>query len=129
MLSIDHVQLAAPPQCEGRAREYFGDLLGLVEKPKQGATASSGGVWFRTGNLELHIGVQAEFNPAKKAHVGFSVLTVADLNALSDRLRAHNHAVRWDTRLPGVARFFTEDPWGNRLEFCTPLPAETLSEG
>ena len=116
MLAIDHVQIAAPPDCEAAARGFFVDILGLEERPKQGETRGSGGAWFLTGSIELHVGVQAEFAPAKKAHVALRAVDVASLERLSQRLEAADYPVRWDTRLPGIRRFFTADPWGNRME-------------
>jgi catechol 2,3-dioxygenase-like lactoylglutathione lyase family enzyme len=116
MLCIDHVQLAAPPDCESAARAFFGGLLGLTEREKQGETATSGGVWFSAGAVELHIGVTDAFIPARKAHVALRAETQEALSALAGALSAAGHPVDWDTRLPGVRRFFTADPWGNRLE-------------
>ena len=116
MLAIDHVQIAAPAGCEASARAFFVDLLDLTEIPKQGATAASGGAWFSTGSVQLHVGVMPNFTPATKAHVALRCDSEAALRSLAEALTAAGHAVRWDTRLPGVQRFFTADPWGNRLE-------------
>ena len=116
MLSIDHVQLAAPPGCEAAARGFFVGLLGLTEIPKAGQTASSGGIWLRTGSVQLHVGVSSTFSPAKKAHVALRTTSAEQLHALARSLEDSGHHVKWDTRLPGVDRFFTTDPWGNRVE-------------
>jgi catechol 2,3-dioxygenase-like lactoylglutathione lyase family enzyme len=115
ILGLDHVQLAGPPGCEAAAREFYGRLLGLEEIPKPESLEARGGVWFRLGEQALHIGVDAAFVPARKAH---PALRVADdeLAMLADRLRAAGAAVTWDGELPGVRRFYTADPWGNRLE-------------
>ena len=113
---LDHVQIAAPPCCEAAARRFFGDLLGLPELPKADAGASLGGCWFGTGSLAVHVGVDPDFRPAKKAHIALRVHDTGALQALAGRLEAAGHPVRWDARLPGVRRFFTEDPWGNRTE-------------
>ncbi len=112
--AIDHVQLAAPPGCEGAARAFYGELLGLVELPKPEALASRGGCWFRAGGQELHVGVEQAFVPARKAHPG---LVVDDLDALRARLEGEGIAVREDDAIPGARRFHTADPFGNRLEF------------
>jgi catechol 2,3-dioxygenase-like lactoylglutathione lyase family enzyme len=119
---LDHVQLAAPPGCEPAARKFFGQLLGLPELAKPEALAARGGVWFAIGDhrQQLHIGVSADHAPARKAHPAFAT---SDLDALAERLAAAGHEVRWDTELPGVRRFYVDDPWGNRLE----LLAEPLS--
>lgn len=111
---IDHVQIAAPPGCEPAARAFYGDLLGLEELPKPEPLASRGGCWFRAGSAELHIGVEDPFAPARKAHPGF---VVDDLAALRAAFAEQGVDVRDDRDLPGVERFYAEDPFGNRLEF------------
>ena len=113
---IDHVQLAAPPGCEEAARGFFGSLLGLPEIEKPEPLARRGGVWFRVGEQQLHVGVEPEFAPASKAHPALRVTSLAALHALADRLAAAGAKVEWDAALPGVGRFYTADPWGNRLE-------------
>jgi catechol 2,3-dioxygenase-like lactoylglutathione lyase family enzyme len=112
---LDHVQLAAPPGCETEARRFFGELLGLPELAKPEALREQGGVWFDLRGGQLHIGVEAGFRPARKAHPALRVAT-GRLTALAARLEQAGVAVKWDEALPGVARFFTEDPWGNRIE-------------
>lgn len=77
---------------------------------------ASGGVWFALGRGELHIGIERQFTPARKAHPGLALADVAALEALAERLEAAGAPVRWDERYPGVRRLFTDDPWGNRLE-------------
>ena len=111
---IDHVQVAAPPGCEGDARAFYGDLLGLDEVVKPAGLAGRGGCWFRVGGQELHVGVEESFAPARKAHPGF---VVDDLDALRERLAGAGIEVRGDTSLPDARRFFVADPFGNRLEF------------
>jgi len=111
---LDHVQIAAPPGCEEDARRFFGGLLELPELPKPEPLASRGGTWFQVGAQQLHVGVEADLAPARKAHPAFAV---DDVEALAARLEAAGVEVRWDNELPGVRRFYAEDPWGNRLEF------------
>ena len=115
IVGLDHVQLAAPPGCEARARWFFGELLGLVEVEKPAPLRARGGVWFALGAQQLHVGVADPFAPARKAH---PALRVADgaLDALARRIAAAGVAVQWDDALPGERRFYTEDPWGNRIE-------------
>jgi len=112
---LDHVQLAAPPGCEDAARRFYGELLGLAELEKPEPLRARGGVWFRCGSAQLHIGVSADFRPARKAHPALAVAPTG-LEALGDRLRDAGHEVTWDEAIPGVRRFYTADPWGNRLE-------------
>lgn len=106
---LDHVQVAAPPGCEDAARAFYGGLLGLVEVDKPEPLRGRGGVWFE----QLHVGVEQDFAPARKAH---PALRVEDLDGVAERLRAAGARVQWDDALPGVRRFYTADPWGNRIE-------------
>jgi catechol 2,3-dioxygenase-like lactoylglutathione lyase family enzyme len=115
VLGLDHVQLAAPVGCEEDARRFFGGLLGLAEVEKPEALRARGGVWFGLGSEQLHIGVQEGFVPARKAHPAILVEARA-LDEIAGRLDAAGAAVRWDEELDGARRFFTEDPWGNRIE-------------
>ena len=113
--ALDHVQLAAPPGCEADARRFFGDLLGLAEIEKPQALRARGGVWFQVGAQQLHIGVEERFAPARKAHPAFQVRPEA-LDELAARLDNAGAKVQWDDALDGVRRFYSEDPWGNRIE-------------
>jgi len=115
VVGVDHVQVAAPPGCEEAARRFYGDLLGLPELPKPERLRSRGGVWFAAGTQQLHVGVDDAFSPARKAHPALRVDT-GDLEELAARLEASGATVTWDTELTRVRRFYTEDPWGNRLE-------------
>ena len=112
---LDHVQVACPPGGEDRARTFYGDLLGLTEVPKPPALSGRGGVWFALDAGQLHIGVQDDFCPATKAHAALAV-DGPQLDALAACLHAANAPVRWDEALDGVRRFYTSDPFGNRLE-------------
>jgi catechol 2,3-dioxygenase-like lactoylglutathione lyase family enzyme len=114
--TLDHVQIAAPPGCEPAARHFFGDLLGLEELPKPAPLSTRGGCWFAIGNRQLHIGVDPDFAPARKAHVALRV-DPAKLDDLAARLSASDFPVTWDTALPTEPRFYSADPWGNRIEF------------
>lgn len=114
ILGIEHIQLAAPKGCETDARKFFGDILGMEEIPKPESLQGRGGVWFRVGNQELHIGVEQDFIPAKKAHPAF---TITELGQLHTRLVEHGVAIKEDTPIDGRTRFFVSDPFGNRIEF------------
>ncbi|WP_308286898.1 VOC family protein [Actinomadura parmotrematis] len=120
MLSaLHHVQLAAPPGSEPELRAFYGGLLGLTEVEKPAELAKRGGAWFRGPNgLELHLGIEQDFRPARKAHPG---LLTADLDGLAARLQAAGHTVTPDDLFPGHRRFYADDPVGNRLEFLQPL--------
>jgi len=111
---IDHVQVAAPPGCEDAARAFYGSLLGLEELAKPEALRARGGCWFRAGAQQVHVGVEAAFAPALKAHPGF---VTDDLAGLRAALQEAGVETRDDDSIPGSRRFFTADPFGNRLEF------------
>lgn len=111
---IDHIQLAAPRDCETAARKFFGEVLGLEEIPKPDNLKGRGGCWFQFGHQEIHIGVQNDFLPAKKAHPG---LLVTNLEALRTRLVDNEIDVKEDSPINGRNRFFVSDPFGNRIEF------------
>jgi catechol 2,3-dioxygenase-like lactoylglutathione lyase family enzyme len=116
-LGLDHVQVAAPPDCETAARAFYGVLLGLPEVEKPAGVRDSGGVWFAlAGDRQLHIGVAADFAPARKAHPALRVDPPSALEDLAGRLLDAGAPLEWDRRIAGVRRFFTADPWGNRLE-------------
>ena len=116
MLALDHVQIAAPPGCEEAARRFYGELLGLTEIDKPEPLRARGGAWFAlAGGCQLHVGVEELFVPARKAHPAFSVAREEALDALAERLAAAGAPAAWDEAL-AVRRFYTEDPWGNRLE-------------
>jgi catechol 2,3-dioxygenase-like lactoylglutathione lyase family enzyme len=117
--NIHHIQIAAPVGCEPAARDFYGALLGMKEIEKHPILRARGGCWFECGSQQLHVGVERDFLPAKKAHPAFAVL---DLAALREALMAKNVPVVEDDNLPGVRRFYAEDPWGNRLEFIE-IPA------
>ncbi len=72
-----------------------------------------GGCWFRCGTQQLHIGVEQDFRPAKKAH---PALRVKSMIVLKTTLNSYKIAFREDTANPAVKRIFVDDPWGNRLE-------------
>ncbi|GAA2498259.1 VOC family protein [Streptomyces longisporus] len=118
--AVDHVQLAAPPGSEDRLRAYYAGVLGMVEIPKPPVLAARGGCWFQAGAVQLHLGVERDFRPAKKAHPG---LRVTGIERYAARLQAHGAQVEWDENLPGHRRFYSEDPVGNRLEFLEPVTA------
>jgi catechol 2,3-dioxygenase-like lactoylglutathione lyase family enzyme len=118
IVGIDHVQVAAPAGCEDTARDFYGRLLGLEELAKPPLLAARGGAWFRVGGQELHVGVADEFVPARQAHLAFRVGSAEELERLAARLTEKGVEVRWPdpAEIPGSARCFVDDPWGNRVE-------------
>ena len=113
ILGIDHVQLAMPVGGEAAARVFYMGLIGMTEVAKPMPLAARGGCWFEAGAVRLHLGVEADFRPARKAH---PALLVDDLAALAAALEQAGLAVRWDDELPGVVRCHIDDPFGNRIE-------------
>jgi catechol 2,3-dioxygenase-like lactoylglutathione lyase family enzyme len=113
ILGIDHVQLAMPAGEEDKARAFYVGVLGIPEVQKPAALAERGGAWFQQGQVKIHLGVEGDFRPARKAH---PALLVQDLGALVRRLGEAGVQVVDDELLPGYARVYVSDPFGNRLE-------------
>ena len=113
--AIDHVQLAMPKNGEAVGRQFYSGLLGLEELAKPANLAARGGLWFSCGALQLHLGVDTDFRAAKKAHPALRVRNLPELRAA---LEGAGYAIKLDPEpIAGVDRFFTEDPFGNRIEF------------
>jgi len=112
-ISIEHVQLAMPAGEEEPARRFYCGLLGMTEIAKPAGLARRAGCWFESGSVQLHLGVEADFHPAKKAH---PALRCRDYDALIIRLRAAGVDVREDYAIPTVRRCHVSDPFGNRIE-------------
>ena len=110
---LDHIQLAMPKGEEDRARAFYCGVLEMAEQPKPEHLAVNGGCWFEAGGAHVHLGVENEFSPAKKAH---PALLVDDLATLAARLEAHGHAFIPGKPLAGFVRGDTHDPFGNRIE-------------
>jgi catechol 2,3-dioxygenase-like lactoylglutathione lyase family enzyme len=117
VLSLDHVQLAMPPEKEDEARAFYAGLLGIAEQPKPPHLAARGGCWFQNGPLKVHLGVDPAFVPARKAHPAF---IVDDLGALAARLEQAGFRVTEDAPLEGYVRRYVDDPFGNRIELMEP---------
>jgi len=119
--ALDHVQLAMPVGGEAQARAFFSGVLEMTEIPKPAVLAARGGVWFAAGVVALHLGVEAEFRPAHKAH---PALLVDDLDAMLVRLRAADVAISDnEPPLEGYRRVHISDPFGNRIELMERLTA------
>jgi catechol 2,3-dioxygenase-like lactoylglutathione lyase family enzyme len=121
IVGLDHVQLAMPPGGEAAARLFYRDLLGIPEQPKPAHLAARGGCWFEDGEVRVHLGVESEFAPARKAHPG---LLVADLAQLAARLEAAGYAVTIDPE-SDQPKGYVADPFGNRIELIEVRPCLT----
>jgi catechol 2,3-dioxygenase-like lactoylglutathione lyase family enzyme len=120
LVGLHHVQIAAPRGSERALRSFYVDALGMTEVAKPAVLAARGGAWFRSGTLELHLGIEDDFRPARKAHPG---ILVDDIEAVARRLREHGVEVEWDEDLPGFRRCYVADPHGNRLELLAATPS------
>lgn len=127
-MRLHHVQLAIPRAGEAVARRFYGDGLGMTEVAKPADLQGRGGVWFRTSSAdgvvtaELHLGVEDPFRPARKAHPGLVLDSVADLEMTAERLVSLGFAVSWSDRytFPAHERFHANDGHGNRVEVLAP---------
>ena len=110
---LDHVQLAMPAGQEDVADAFYRDLLGFDVLPKPPLLAARGGRWYAAGNVQVHLGVDADFRPAKKAH---PALVVDAIDELATRLEHAGVAPRWEDDQPGMRHCYVDDPFGNRIE-------------
>jgi len=115
-IAIDHVQLAMPTGGEERARSFYVDLLGMKEIPKPAELAQRGGCWFESRLVQVHLGVEEDFRPAKKAHPAFRC---TDYDGLVAKLRAVGVDAIEPDDIPGVRRCHIHDPFGNRIELIS----------
>lgn len=115
---VHHVQVSCPAGSEDALRRFYAGVLGMTELSKPPVLAGRGGVWFRRGAVEIHCGVEEDFQPARKAHPG---LVCSDLDAVVVACEAAGHEVRWDENFPGFRRCYVRDPVGNRLELMQPI--------
>jgi catechol 2,3-dioxygenase-like lactoylglutathione lyase family enzyme len=118
LVAIDHIQLAMPQGGEEEARRFYRDLLGLAEVEKPDNLKKRGGCWFEKDAIKVHLGVEADFCPARKAHPAF---LVRDLATLVEKLAAAGVAVKRDEPLEDYDRVYVDDPFGNRIELMEPL--------
>src|SRR5215468_7373085 len=112
-VAIDHVQLAMPPGAEDIARAFYSGLLGMDEIPKPAELAKRGGCWFSSGTAQIHLGVEEDFRPAKKAH---PALVVEGMNEILARCEKAGLAAKPDAEIDERRRVHVFDPFGNRLE-------------
>lgn len=111
--AIDHIQLAAPKGSENVSRQFFSGILGFEEIEKTDTLKKNGGVWFASGNIQIHIGIEEPFSPAKKAHPAFEI---NNLEQLKKHLSNNKIDFLEDDKLPNANRIYIFDPFGNRIE-------------
>ena len=117
LVGLHHVQLAMPPDEEEAAVKFYGAILGLEQVPKPPDLSPRGGVWFRTGDLEVHLGMEESFSPAVKAHPAF---LVDGLETMKARIEAAGYRVTDTVQIEGFHRVYVRDPFGNRVELIEP---------
>lgn len=113
IIRVDHVQLAMPADGGKAARTFYESLLGIPQVPKPPQLVARGGCWFEDGVVKIHLGVEADFAPARKAHPAF---VVDDLLTLVRTLEYAGYLVTEDQPLDGFERRYVHDPFGNRIE-------------
>ena len=118
LIGIHHVQLAMPEGDEEDAVRFYADALGLEQVPKPDALSPRGGVWFKSGALEVHLGVEDQFRPAVKAH---PAILVYGLEKLRARIEEAGYKISDTVQLEGYDRVYVRDPFGNRLELIEAL--------
>ena len=128
MVSLDHVQICVPEAGLAEARAFYGGVLGLAEIPKPQILRERGGAWYRCGDRQIHLGALPDspttYRAPEKAHVA---VQVTDLDAIRQRLAAAGAPIDVDAQIPGFQRFYTRDPFGNRLEFLQRLDAGAVA--
>jgi catechol 2,3-dioxygenase-like lactoylglutathione lyase family enzyme len=122
IVRLDHVQLAMPPGREEEAEAFYSGVLGFERLDKPPVLAARGGCWFARGPVALHLGVEEDFRPARKAH---PALVVNDLAALETALRTAGVEVRPNAERPPGTGSYADDPFGNRLEFMAAGPGDS----
>ena len=118
LLGLHHIQLAMPEGEEEAALKFYGAILGLTQVAKPPELGPRGGLWFRDGALEVHLGIEEPFTPARKAHPAFLVRNLATLR---ERIETAGYRVTDDVALEGFHRCHVRDPFGNRLELVEPV--------
>ncbi len=112
-ISLHHVQIAMPMGGEDRARAFYGAMIGLTETPKPEDMRKRGGCWFEGGTARIHLGIEEDFRPARKAH---PALQISDFIALKQKLLDAGYEISPDNPIDGLSRFFVDDPFGNKVE-------------
>jgi catechol 2,3-dioxygenase-like lactoylglutathione lyase family enzyme len=121
VVDLDHAFLTMPEGGEPDARRFYGDVLGLEELERPEGLRGGGGVWFRVGDRELHLGTDEAHLAPKRPHPGFRVGSAEELDQLAALLATKGYDVAWDERIEGRKRFYTRDPFGNRVELLADL--------
>ncbi len=114
---IDHILIAMPAGREDEARAFYVGVLGMSERIKPPVLAARGGCWFEIGALQVHLGVDRNFIPARKAHPAF---IVDNLAGMIEKAVQGGYTITADEPLEGCDRRHVDDPFGNRIELIEP---------
>lgn len=118
-VSLHHVQVAMPVGGEDRARAFYSAMIGLTETPKPEDMRKRSGCWFEGGTARIHLGVEEDFRPARKAH---PALQISDFSALKQKLFDAGYKISPSNPIDGLSRFFVDDPFGNKVEIIASEP-------
>jgi catechol 2,3-dioxygenase-like lactoylglutathione lyase family enzyme len=121
IVGLDHSFLTIQGGGEDAARRFYGEVLGFEEIQRPEGLQRSGGVWFQAGGQELHHGTDDAHLPPNRPHPGFRVGSSVELDEVAERLTSNRYDVEWDERIEGRRRFYTRDPFGNRIELLADL--------
>jgi len=113
---IDHVQICIPIGAEDEARKFYTDILGFTEIEKPDSLKSNGGLWYRIGDIELHIGVENREGYNSKSHPAFEVENIGEVRKLLEEKGIKTYD---EKPIPNVTRFSFYDPFRNRIEFLS----------
>ena len=113
---LDHVHICIPFGAEKESRAFYTDLLGFTEIEKPEALKANGGLWYRVGDIELHIGVENRDGYNSKSHPAFEVENIDEVRRY---LEENGVPTKDEKPIPGVKRFSFRDPFHNRIEFLS----------
>lgn len=114
IIGLHHAQITVAPGQEQAAREFYCDVLNLLEVPKPAPLRSRGGFWLQVGDRTVHIGLEDGIDRTRtKAHIAYEV---TDLSDWRQTIEQQGLEVRDGIPIPGYERFEFRDPFGNRVE-------------
>ncbi|HZR43153.1 MAG TPA: VOC family protein [Ktedonobacteraceae bacterium] len=116
---LHHVAVAIPAGAQDKVRAFYGGVLGLQEKTIPESLIPNGVVWFVAGDgeMELHFTPDPYLpNPKEGRHF---CLEVDDLDIYRRKVEEAGLEIIEAVAIPNRPRFFTHDPFGNRIELTT----------
>ncbi len=114
---LQHVSIPRPPDSDDITRQFYGELLGLEEKPAPSSIQSLGLIWYMVGeDSELHIFTE---DPIDDPSIRHFCLVVDDVAAIKQKIADAGYDVWNPEVIPGRPRFFCRDPFRNIIEFTS----------